>query len=64
MISILVSVIIIVVVAAVIMGILWYAPFFPAQIKQWGIWVIAALALLLIVLQFLGMAGVPITTTS
>ena len=61
MVSILIAVIIIVVVAVVIMGILWYAPFFPAQIKTWGIWVVAALALLLIILQFLGMAGVPIT---
>ncbi len=62
MVSILIAIIIIVVVAAVICGILWYAPFFPAQIKQWGIWVICAIALLLIILQFLGMAGVPVHT--
>jgi hypothetical protein len=60
MVNILVMVIIIVVVASIIMGIVWYAPFFPAQIKQWIIWIVGPLALLLIVLQFLGMAGVAV----
>jgi hypothetical protein len=51
--SVLIAILIIVVIASAIGAILYYAPFIPAPLKTWGVYVVGAVAIVLIVVELL-----------
>lgn len=61
MIEILIWVVVVVLVAGVLAWLIQSAPFIDARFKQLGVWVILAVAVLIILLKLVGIAGVDLS---
>lgn len=55
MVEILIAIVIIFIVAGAICGLIQYAPFIPQPLKSWAIYAVGAVALVLIIIQLLGL---------
>lgn len=58
MLEVLIFIVVVVVVAGLLAWLIQSAPFIEGTIKQIGVWAIAAVAVLIIVLKLAGLAGV------
>jgi len=53
--AILINILIIVLICAAIGALLQYAPFVPAPLRQWGLFAVGAIAVVLIIIQLIAL---------
>lgn len=64
MVSVLIAILIILLIGGAILAIINYAPFIPQPFKQWALYAVGAIVLVLIILQLVPLLqGVAVTTT-